>query len=303
MKRLLESAALFDPRSKIFSIGRSLLALAQLSIILFTSDRDLLFNTPHPGGPGLCEGVEGISIWCVTGGDQTSNPAARAVALAVLAAVAIGVKPRWLCIPHWYVSFSIASSVTVADGGAAIAEVACGLLIPQCLGDTRMTHWSKIETPIAPSWRGSSYAAHLVLRLQVAIIYLDAAFAKVSHPAWRHGQALRIIMQGPQFGAPDAVRGTVVGLLDIGWVGPVVTWSVLIIETGIAASMFCATAVRRYALVAAVILHFFIMILMGLFAFALTMMAVVALASLNTPARKVSTSADRDQRVRSVVSL
>ncbi|MBS2531653.1 HTTM domain-containing protein [Catenulispora sp. NF23] len=303
MKRLVKSAALFDPRSMIFSVGRSLLALAQLGTILFTSDRDLIFNTPHPDGPGLCEGIEGISAWCVTGGDQASNPAARMVALAVLAAVAIGAKPRWLCIPHWYISFSIATSVTVADGGAAIAEVASGLLIPQCLGDTRLTHWSKVETQLAPRWRGSSYAAHLVLRLQVAIIYLDAAFAKASHSAWRDGQALRIIMQGPQFGAPDAVRGIVVGLLRNGWVGPAVTWSVLIIETGIAVSMFCATAVRRYALVGAVVLHFFIMILMGLFAFALTMMAVIALASLNTSPRKVSTSADRNQPVRSVVRL
>jgi antimicrobial peptide system SdpB family protein len=302
MKRLLESAALFDPRSTICAVARSLLALAQLSIVLSTPDRDLIFTVPHPDEPGPCAGVNGISIWCITGGEQSSNPVARIVAVAVLTAVLIGLKPRWLCIPHWYIAFSFAASVSIADGGAEVTEIVCGLLIPQCLGDTRRTHWSHKQAPLAPAWRGSSYAAHLVLRLQVAIIYLDAAFEKAWHHAWRHGQALRVIMQDPEFGAPRPIRDAVVGLLD-GWAGSVVTWSVLFIELGIGAAMFCATAFRRYALVATVTLHFFIMMLMGLFAFALTMMAVVALTSLTTPARKAAPSADRDQAVRSLVHL
>ncbi len=303
MKRTLQSAASFDPRSAIFDCARSLLALAQLSLILFTADRDLIFTVPHPGGPGPCGGVDGISIWCVTGGEQSSNPVARVVVVTVLIAVVIGVKPRWLCIPHWYVAFSITASVTIADGGAAIAEIVCALLIPQCLGDTRRNHWSRNKPPLAPGWRGSAYAGHLVLRLQVAIIYLDAAITKGWHPAWRHGQALRIIMQDPQFGAPHPVRSLVGGLLAYSWVGSILTWSVLIIEIGIGVSMFCAVTVRRYALLAAVVLHLFIAVLMGLFCFALTMMAVVALATPSPFPRKAAIGADRDQPVRAIVRL
>ena len=286
MKRFLESAAFFDPRGKSLAVARSLLALAQLCFILFTPDRDLLFTVPHPGASGPCEGVDRISLWCVSGGQQSSNLVARVVAVVILTAVIIGMKPRWLCVPHWYIAFSMIARLATVDGGSAIAEIICGLLIPLCLGDPRLNHWTGIDKPLSPTWRGSSYAAHLVLRAQIAIIYLDSALSKAWHPAWRHGRALRIIMQDPQYGAPDLVRAPAVWILKHGWVGLVLTWSVMIMELGIGASMFCAAIFRRYALVATIVLHSAIMILMGLFSFALVMIAVVTLASFDTSPRK-----------------
>lgn len=303
VKRFLEPAAFFDPRSRSFAVARSLLALAQLSLILFTPDHDLLLAVPHPGAPGPCAGVDRISLWCISGGQQSANPLARVIAVVVLTAVILGVKPRWLCIPHWYIAFSVVARLAPADGGSSIAEIMCGLLIPQCLGDPRLNHWSGNDKPLAPTWRGSSYAAHLVLRAQIAIIYFNAGFSKVWHPAWRHGRALRIIMQDPQFGAPDAVRAPVIWVLKHGWVGLALTWSVVIIEISIGASMLCATIVRRYALGAAIVLHVAIMVLMGLFGFALVMIAVVALASLDTSPGKGIYHADRHQAIRPVVRL
>lgn len=295
MKRFLESAAFFDPRGKSLAIARSLLALAQLCFILFTSDHDLLFAVPHPRASGPCAGVDRISLWCVGGGQQSTNLPARVVAVAILTGVIIGLKPRWLCVPHWYVAFSVIARLATVDGGSAIAEIVCGLLIPQCLGDPRSNHWKGSGAPLSATWRGSSYAAHLVLRAQIAIIYADAALSKAWHPAWRHGQALRILVQDPEYGAPGLVRAPAVWILKHGWVGLVLTWSVMIIELGIGASMFCATIFRRYALVAAIILHSAIMILMGLFSFALVMIAVVTLASLDTSPRKETPYAGGDQ--------
>ncbi|MFD0635525.1 HTTM domain-containing protein [Catenulispora yoronensis] len=301
MRRLLESAARFDPRTPVFATARSLLAFAQLCGILFTPDRDLILAVPHPDLPGPCGGINGISMWCVTGGDSTPNPSARMVAVAVLTAVMIGVKPRWLCIPHWYIAFSVSTSVTIADGAASISEIVCELLIPQGLGDTRRTHWGRSRVPLAPHWRGSAYAAHLVLRAQVAIVYLSAAIMKMQHSAWRRGQALRIIMQDPQFGAPGLVRPAVDSLLRHGWLSSAAMWSTLAIEVGIGTAMLGGASARRYALGATIVLHLFIMTLMGLFGFALVMMATVAFASTTTPLRKAATSADRVQPVRSVV--
>lgn len=110
-------------------------------------------------------------------------------------------------------------------------------------------------------------------------------------------------MQDPQFGAPDLARAPVVWILRHGWVGSVLTWSVMIIELGIGASMFCATIFRRYALGATIVFHFAIIAFMGLFSFALVMIAVVALASLDTSPGKGVAHADRYQAVRPVVRL
>ncbi|MEZ0109030.1 antimicrobial peptide system SdpB family protein [Catenulispora sp. EB89] len=297
MKRFLESAAFFDPRGESLAVARSLLAMAQLSFILFAPDRDLLFAVPHPGDPGPCGGVDRISLWCVGGGQPSANLVARVVAVAILTAVVLGLRPRWLCIPHWYIAFSVIARLATTDGGSAIAVIACGLIIPQSMGDSRSNHWRRTDQPLAPTWRGSSYAAHLVLRAQVAIIYLDAALSKARHPAWRNGRALRIIMQDPQYGAPDLVRSPIVWILKHGYVGQVLTWSVMIIELGISVSMFCATVYRRYALVVAIAFHLAIMIFIGLFSFALIMIAVVTLASLETSLGKEDHHVDGSQSV------
>jgi antimicrobial peptide system SdpB family protein len=122
-----------------------------------------------------------------------------------LGLVATGFAPRWLCIPHWYVSFSIASTMPLINGGEQVAEILTALLIPMCLGDTRWWHWAK-PTAISPVWRGSAYAAHVVLRIQVVIIYAEAALSKLAHPAWRHGTAVPILLNDPANGLPFAVR-------------------------------------------------------------------------------------------------
>ncbi|WP_410575610.1 hypothetical protein [Amycolatopsis sp. cmx-4-61] len=71
-----------------------------------------------------------------------------------------------------------------ADSPAVPGEYGAVLLIPVCLADNRTWQWSPAREPLPAAWRGCSFAATQVLRLQVAVIYLVAATAKLSDPAW-----------------------------------------------------------------------------------------------------------------------
>ena len=209
-----------------------------------------------------------------TGGPSLT---ARIVAVCILLAVALGFHPRWTCIPHWYIAFSLNTSIIVRDGGEAVAEIATMLLIPICLGDKRRWQWGRALAPMAAKWRGSAYAAHLALRLQALIIYADAALSKFASPGWRHGTAIAYVLDDPEFGAPPKVFRMIEPVIGVSWVVMALTWSVLAMEMGIAISAVGTRHMRYRALAMAIALHAAIILVMGLTSFGLVMIAFVAL--------------------------
>jgi len=91
-----------------------------------------------PAGAQSWTGIKATSLWCVTGGEQLADPAGRTIAIVVLLLVLAGYLPRWSCILHWYVAFSIAEDVTTIDGGDQVAEIFTMLLGVIFLGDDRV---------------------------------------------------------------------------------------------------------------------------------------------------------------------
>jgi antimicrobial peptide system SdpB family protein len=128
---------------------------------------------------------------------------------------------------------------------------------------------------MAPAWRGSAYAGHLLLRCQIVIIYLDASLSKLEFHGWRSGIAVPVLLNNPQFGLPPGIRQTVEGWLGPAWIGAAVTWAVIAIEITIAVTMLFGVRVRRVGLALAVCLHSAIVIVMGLFSFGLIMISLV----------------------------
>lgn len=276
---LLLRAAEFDPRDRQLAAGRSLLALAPLSVLLFTPARALFAPLPeNPAGP-RCGGVRGALLWCVGGQAPWLSTARLVVAVAVLVAVIIGFCPRWTCVPHWYVTVSLSASMTVPNGGDAAGRIATMLLVLMCLGDGRRWHWRPGRDPYPPAWGGSAYAAHLVLRLQVALIYLAAVGTKLAVPSWRDGTYLAEIFHHPYYGPSAALRSVLGPALEQRPIVAALTWGTLVIELAIAASLFAGPRVRRCGLALAIALHGLIIVLIGLVSFGLTMIALVTLAS------------------------
>jgi antimicrobial peptide system SdpB family protein len=297
IQRALAAADGFEPRSLPLAVCRSVLAFAELTALLFTPDHDLFTYEPGLAGGMHCSGVRGYSLWCMAGSGSDDLTFSRIVAMAVLVAVICGFRPKWTCIPHWYVAFSFANAITQPNGGDAVVGVATLLLIPILLGDDRAWHWTRPNTPLPPAMRGSAYAAWLAIRCQIAVIYLDAAVSKLAVPQWRDGQAMHTIFTDPNYGLPSVIRDPLGSVLQSGGVVAFITWSVMALELTVAICALCRARARKLGIWPAVLLHAAIIVAMGLFSFGLTMIALVLVLRIDGRPAAVQISSTTVQRI------
>jgi antimicrobial peptide system SdpB family protein len=270
--------ARWESRSLPLALGRAILAAASLAEIVLTPDGALTGSAATFRADGYCAGVRAVSLWCVSDAATHSFLFSRIVAVVVLAAVLVGYRPALTCVPHWYVAFSLGSSMLTPSGGDAAAQVATLLLIPLCLGDPRRWQWMRPADPVAPRWRGSALAAHWAIRLQVLVIYGTSAFSKLVDPAWRQGAALYFVAYDPVHGFPPALRDTLAPVLGSYWAVAALSWSVIVVEALIAVLVVGTRRTRLVALMLGAGLHTAIALLMGLPSFALVMIAMLVTA-------------------------
>jgi antimicrobial peptide system SdpB family protein len=252
-------------------------------VLLFSPDAVLFAYLPDLPSGIRCSGVRSTSLWCIVGSGTHAMLTGRLLAIAVLVAVASGYRPRWTCVPHWYVTFSMASSMTLPNGGDQVAQIVCMLLIPVCLGDRRTWQWRPSAVPLPPTWRGASYAALMTVRAQTSIIYGTAAVSKLRFRRWRDGTALYSIAFDPSYGMPLALRRLVQPAFRSYPLLATMTWAAVAAELAIAALVLCGWRVRRWASALAVPLHIGIAVTMGLVSFGVVMIALVAIAYTGKP--------------------
>jgi antimicrobial peptide system SdpB family protein len=273
--RVLAAADTFEPRGLPLAITRSTLAVAELAGIVFTPDSGLFIHEAGLTDGMRCTGLRGLSLWCVAGPSSAGLLVSRVVAIVVLVVAASGYRPRWTCVPQWFVTAGLTASLAQPYGADTAAVLATLLLIPMLLGDDRTWHWTRPTTPLAPMWRGSSYAAWLALRCQIVVIYLDAAISKMTVPQWRAGTAMYTVFVDPNYGLPLAVRHALSSIVSSPVVIAPLTWGVIALELGIAVCALASRRARRIGVVLAVLLHGGIVLTVGLFSFGAVMMALV----------------------------
>jgi antimicrobial peptide system SdpB family protein len=259
----------WDSRGRPLAVGRCLLAVATLSELLFTADAGLFGDGPR------CVGISSLSLWCLGGAVTHSTLLARVLSIAVLLVVASGYRPRWTGVPHWYVTFSLFSTLVTPNGGDGAAAVATLLVIPICLGDARAWQWATPVDPPSPGWRGSAFAAHMVFRLQLVIIYVVAAVSKIVDPAWRQGIAMHYVFSDPEFGLPAHSWPVISALAGSGLLIHALTWSVIALQLFVAVGGVGPRRLRFAALLAGVGLHVAIILVMGLPSFGLAMVGLL----------------------------
>ena len=192
--------------------SRSLLVLSTLLSLSFTSVEVLFLPMPGVADAPFCTGPAGsIGLFCLLRENLTL---AKGVAIAILLVVFSGWRPRMTGLLHWWVCYSFVNSSLMVDGGDHVNLVLSFLLVPMTLADHRKWHWSLVladQSPRAEECirRLVARSAHAVIRLQVAVIYLHAAFAKCAVPEWRDGTAIYYWLSDPQYGVA-------------GWLQPVV---------------------------------------------------------------------------------
>lgn len=289
--RLAQAIERVEPRRTALAVGRSLLAAAGILTILCSPDTALFLGTAETSSGLRCQGIRAVSLWCLAGPSEIGLLTSRILTVVVLVAVLVGFRPKWTCVPHWYVAFSFAAAIPVSNGGDSIAQIATMLLVPLCLGDDRAWQWTRPARPLMSSWRGSVLAAHLAIRVQICLIYAGAVTSKLMDAPWRHGGAMYLAAHHPQYGAPVSLREMLAPALNSYWFVAAASWSVMALQVLTAVLIFGRRKHRLAVLVLGSGLHLGIMFLMGLMSFGMVMIALLIIGSASvTGAQQVDLS-------------
>ncbi|HSP17909.1 MAG TPA: sporulation-delaying protein SdpB family protein, partial [Myxococcaceae bacterium] len=224
--------------------------------------------------PGIFDrsAVHGASLFFLARGHLGL---AKLLAIVVLLLVLSGWRPRLTAIPHWWISFSFAASASMVDGGDLVAATLSLLLVPIALTDERRFHWTGTGSGgLAASV--ISQTSWLLIRAQVAVIYLFAAVLKFPAEEWANGTALYYFWRHPTFGTPALLR-PLTDLIGRSVLVVPLTWSVLLLELCLAAALVAPLRFRARLLPVAILFHVGIAVIHGMPAFALTMSAALVL--------------------------
>ncbi|WP_293003246.1 sporulation-delaying protein SdpB family protein [Mycobacterium sp.] len=285
-----------DYRGLWFAAGRSTLALATASELIFTHPAALFTRVGPVRGP-LCA-PHSASLFCL-GQPHDYLDARRWIAIAALLLVASGYKPRLTAIVHLWIVFSVSTTITLPDGGDAIALIVVLLITPMCLADPRRWQWSAVRTRMTPTGRALAYLSFWALRLQIAYLYADSAIAKMGVADWQNGSAFYYFVRDKMFGSAGVTAPLWLWLSNHTVTTLAVTWGTIMLELAIALFTLLDARWRMIAFWLCAVLHTLIFLSMGLCSFSLVMIGAAALTAtclIHPPRRPPHTRAPADRR-------
>ena len=263
------------PWTNVYGLARTLLALGTFSTLVFSPPSALF--APVAGMPDApyCEGLGRISLFCVAP-DQPG--AARYVAVRCSSSSRpAGGRDSPHCRTGGCRSACPCRSAsrTAVTTSPGCSRCSC---CPMALTDRRRWHWTAPPDDTGHrETRLLAVAALVLIRVQVAGIYLHACVAKLGVTEWRDGTALYYWLADPMFGAPLWMRDALIGVLSHGTAVAALTWGSLALEFALVFGLFAPR--RRWPLLLAggLALHLGIAVLMGLWSFGLAMFAALVL--------------------------
>ncbi|WP_162621785.1 sporulation-delaying protein SdpB family protein [Microbacterium suaedae] len=264
-----------SPFTPVVGTARTILALSTAITLTFTPSSQLFFRSEnYPDGVTCSTEATSLSFFCLTA-DQGVPTWSVIVAIGVLFIAAIGVLPRWTCIPHWYLTWSLAAGSPLPDGGDHLASNLTLILIPFCLFDGRLTHWRRDD-----QYRSTSlvakYIAYACLGLwivQLMGVYLQASIAKMAVTEWADGSALWYWLQNPTFGPAEPIRSLTLLVFQFPVISIIASYGTLVLQLALVAGPFMRRRARQVLLILGIAFHGAIAIVMGLWSFSAVMIA------------------------------
>jgi len=265
-----------DPWTNVYGVARTLIATAAL-VTLLLNPTSTLFH-PAVGTPsGLhCgpDGPLGFGLFCMPLGLE----ALRWLAIAGLALVASGWRPRITGVLHWWIQASLFWNPVLADGGEQISMILSLLLVPVTLMDSRKWHWSRREAPANPTdgelaRRLVALVALVAVRIQMAAVYFHASAGKLKVEEWVDGSVLYYWFIHDTFGSAGLRADLLWPIFTHPMLSALATWSVVIGEALLAAGLLVDRRYWKYFFWSGFAFHLGITVLHGLPAFAMAMWA------------------------------
>ncbi|MFB1052092.1 sporulation-delaying protein SdpB family protein [Paraliobacillus sp. JSM ZJ581] len=265
--------------TNVYGLARTLLASSLALLLLFNPTKT--FFRPGAGLPEfpLCD--RNLSVFCMVPNDFFYFELIRWIFIILLLGIASGWRPRITGILHFYITYSFYSTALTLDGGEQVNVTLTLLLIPLTLTDPRKWHWQRSKKPDISSHRYmfafiTGLCAYIAIRFQVAIIYLNAAYAKVPGEFWKDGTAVYYFFQDTLLGISDTMGKILMPLLETPLV-VIPTWGTVILEFLLFAALFTPAKYWKWFFIPGLIFHFMISAVVGLHNFVIVMFAALIL--------------------------
>ena len=263
-----------NPYSITYGVGRSLIAFSTLLVFVF-NDITLLFNAKAL--EVLSQSnlfVNKINLFGLFGYDNLFF--AKVFTIVSLLLVISGYLPRLTGILHFWIVFSFYNSAILLDGGEQIASIFTFLLLPICILDNRLNHWSAAENQgIIKKVIG--HVVFKIIALQTAFIYFNTAVEKIYlTPEWKSGTAMFYIVNNQMFGMSDFMQD----LLRIITSSKIVffqTWLVILSHLALSYALFIKRKDKIHFIYTGILLHSAIALFMGLYSFSIVMFGLLVL--------------------------
>lgn len=266
----------YNPWTNVYGLARSMIAISMALTFLF-NDWSIFFRPVAGMGSSPFCSNNSFTIYCLYPESEIFLNFAKWFSFIILLLVASGWRPRYTGIVHWWICYSIQNSGITIDGGEQVATVITFLLIPITLIDNRKWHWIQpinYKKNIISSIIAKSF--FISIRLQVAIIYINAAIGRLKNREWVDGTALYYYLNDPMLGIPSYFKSLLNPILTSSFV-VVPTWGTTVVELLLFGAFFVPKNKWKYFLFTGFILHISIAVLLGLVSFSIIMCAALIL--------------------------
>ena len=276
LENLINSSS---PYTNVIGIARSLLAIGTL-LTLLTNDvaifmpvrTDGVFINPLLQSPTA---INQFNFFLLFG---ISNVfIAKWLAILVLLVVISGYYPQVTSLLHWWINVSFIYFSTVVDGGDHIAAIITLLLIPLCLSDPRRNHWFRQSNSRKSPLNIIGISSILLIRIQVAVVYLHAATGKFINNEWIDGTATYYWFNHSILGMSPLVSYFLNPILSSGFGVTLITYAVLVLELTLFAAIGMSAQRRKWVFPFAIAFHGGIILVHGIFSFFFSMAACLVL--------------------------
>jgi antimicrobial peptide system SdpB family protein len=278
--KIAQDLGAWNPCSRAIGFGRTLIAIGQISVLVFTAPVNLFPETLTSEFGPQCDGLlASISAYCLVSQSIPLVWVNLFLAIGLLVIVS-GYRPRYTALLHFWISLSIASTIRLPDGGDVVAQIVTLLLIPVCMADGRVWQWTA-HKPTEASWlHGFSWAFIWAIRVQMAYIYFSSGVTKIGVPSWSEGTAVYYVIRGEMFGTNTILSPIAYVLTEVPLFSLLLTWGTIVLELLLGILLVMPQrAASRLALGGSWLLHAAIIVVMGLFSFGFLMLGAVLIAT------------------------
>jgi antimicrobial peptide system SdpB family protein len=255
-----------------YGVARSLIALAGLVTLMLTPPQYYFTKIFFEKGSSLGEPSVLPNLFYLLGEDNLY--VSVAISIIVLLWVISGYLPQISGILHAWVQFSFFHGSMIIEGGDQVGQINTILLIPVCLFDKRINHWHTKEyfTYTRPVWlEYFCYSCIVIIQFQMCTLYFFSSVEKFKVDEWLNGSAYYYWFNNKPFGASEPIKFLFDFFINSKYFSPVITWSVLVLESILFAGFFMNSANKKKLFYLGVCFHFMIVVVHGLNSFFLYM--------------------------------